>query len=243
MSKAKELIKKGEYDSAEKEIEQLNQLFPNSKEISESSLLLNKINEIKDAKRKEEERIKALGFKALKEQMKVEIDYNTVLFNNITINNRFIHDSYGDRYFYNEADRETKYISMTMSVDSKSHNPDLPQLAAYSIVGDKMYKEGVFRTEFARWKDYGTYLGNEHDFTNDFSKVSTVRFKLGLQLSNDKLANPYAIVLMKRNVLEYHYERFENPPISYIGSANYPSTLSLEDFANDYVLVKTYNLK
>ena len=130
-----------------------------------------------------------------------------------------------------------------MSVTSTSHAPNLPQLAIYVISGDKMILQGTFETRFARWRDYGAYLGNYHDSTNDFAKVSTVRFKLGLQVIDSQLAKPYAIVLMKRNVLVYHYDRFDNPPISYLGSANYPSTLSINDFKENYALIKRFNLK
>lgn len=243
MLKAKELLNAGELDKAKNEVEQLKKIFPKSAEASSSSALLEKIDEIKEAKRKEEERIKALGFKAIPEQTTVKIGYNTVTFSNISIGKNFIHDSYDDRYFYNDADRGCKYISVLMSVKSENHDPDIPQLAVYTIHGDKMKLEDSFRTEFNRWEDYATYLGNYHDSHNDFAKVNTVKFKLGVQISDEKLSKPYAIVLMKKNVLSRGYERFRNPPVYYSGSAGYPSTLSVSDFANKYTMVKRYNLK
>lgn len=243
LSKAQNLLDEGELDNAEAEIKQLKSVFPNSPEASTSNAILSKIKDLKGARLKEEERIKALGFKALPEQTTIKINYNTVTYSSISVGNRFTFDSYGDTYFYRDADRGCKYVTANMSVTSSNHNPKLPQLALYIISGDKMKYEGVFTTEFARWRDYGAYLGNYHDSTNDFSKVSTVRFKLGLQVSNEKLAKSYAIVLKKKNVLEYHYERFDNPPISYSGFANYPSILMLDDFKNDYAIVKLYNLK
>lgn len=243
LAKAKEWVGAGELDKASKEIEQLKTIFPNSPEAKQSDELINKISEMKEAQRKEAERIKALGFKALPEQTTVKIDYNTVTLSNISVGQTFTFDSYDDRYFYRTADRGAKYVTMQMSVKSEDHNPMIPQLAVYSISGDKMILVGTFDTRFARWSDYGAYLGNYHDTNNDFAKVSTVRFKLGLQVDNDKLSNPYAIVLMKKNVLSYSYERFDNPPISYIGSAGYPSVISLGDFNKDYVIIKRYNLK
>mgnify|MGYP007101860326 FL=1 len=243
LQKAKDLLDEGELDKAKNEIEQLKSIFPNSAEASSSNSLLTKIEELKEAKRKEEERIKALGFKALPEQTTVKVDYNTVTYSSISVGNRFVFDSYDDRWFYRDADRGSKYVTMQMSVTPTNHNPELPELALYTISGDKMILEGTFDTEFARWRDYGAYLGNYHDSSNDFSKVSTVKFKLGLQVSNEKLSKPYAIVLKKKNALSYHYDRFSNPPISYIGSADYPSSLTLDNFKNAYVLIKRYNLK
>ncbi|MBO4679033.1 MAG: hypothetical protein J5626_05125, partial [Lachnospiraceae bacterium] len=66
---------------------------------------------------------------------------------------------------------------------------------------------------------------------------------LGLQVSNEKLSRPYAIVLKKVNALSYHYDRYSNPPISYRGSADYPLSLTIDNFKNGYVLIKRYNLK
>ena len=243
LQKAKDLLNAGELDKAKTEIDQLKTIFPNSQEASSSNDLLTKIEDLKEAKRKEEERIKALGFKALPEQATVKIDYNTVTYSSISVDNRFVFDAYDDRWFYRDADRGSKYVTMQMSVTSTNHDPELPELALYTISGDKMILEGTFDTEFARWRDYGAYLGNYHDSSNDFSKVSTVKFKLGLQVSIEKLSKPYAIVLKKKNALSYHYDRFSNPPISYIGSAGYPSSLYLDDFKNAYVLIKRYNLK
>ena len=243
MQKARDLLDAGELDKAKAEIEHLKSIFPNSPEASSSNTLLAKIEDLKEAKRKEEERIKALGFKAISEQTTIKIGYNTVTFSNISIGKNYIHDSYEDRYFYNDADRGCKYISVLMTVKSDDHDPDIPQLAVYTINGDKMNFEGSFRTEFNRWEDYSTYLGNYHDSHNDFAKVNTVRFKLGLQVSDEKLAKPYAIVLMKKNVLTRLYEQFRNPPVYYSGNADYPSTLSISDFTNRFVVVKRYNLK
>lgn len=243
MQNVKNLLDAGELDKAQTEIEQLKSIFPNSPEASSSNALLTKIEELKEAKKKEEERIKALGFKAISEQTTVKIDYNTVTFSNFSIGKNYIHDSYDDRYFYNDADRGCKYISVLMSVKSESHDPNIPQLAVYTIHGDKMNFEGSFRTEFNRWEDYATYLGNYHDSHNDFAKVNIVKFKLGIEMSDEKLAKPYAIVLMKKNVLIRQNERFRNPPVYYSGDANYPSTLSISDFTDRFVIVKRYNLK
>ena len=68
LNKAKTLMESGDLEKALSEIQQLKKIFPNSQEASSSGALVSKINEIKEEKRKEEERIKALGFKAIPEQ-------------------------------------------------------------------------------------------------------------------------------------------------------------------------------
>ena len=242
MEQAKRLISEEKFDQAIKELKDLQKVFPNSSEAQACASLIESINKKKEEKRKEEERIRALGFKAIPQSLTVEIDYNKISISNISVGTNFVFDSYDDHYHYRDADRGCKYVSMAMSVTSSSHDPNLPQFALYTIRGDKMSYEGVFLTRFARWEDYGTYLGNYHDSHNDFAKVSTVKFKLGIEVSEDVLRGPYAIVVKKVNALTSSYDRYENPPKSYTGIVSYPSTLIIDDFSNDYVLVKMNNL-
>ena len=186
-----------------------------------------------------------MGFKVLKPVSSVTINYNKVSFSGISIGQRFVHDSYDDSYFYSTADRGNVYVTVAMTVTSTSKDPEIPSLAVYSIDGDKMHLEGTMCIELARWEDYGTYLGNYHDNGNDFSKTSTVRFKLGAEVSADVVKKAYAIVLKKENFATRHYSRYDNPPISYSGSSPYLYNLELSDFTgNDskYVVIKIANL-
>ena len=244
MEQAKRLIAEEKYDQALKELNDLKRIFPNSSEAQACASLVESINKKKEEKIKEEERIRALGFKALQQRSTIEIDYNKISISSISVGNKFIFDSYDSRYFYRDAERGKKYVTMAMSVTSTSHNPRIPQLAFYTIQGDKMLLDDTFTTKFARWSDYVAYLGNYHDSRNDFAYVSTVNFKLGLQVSEENLRGPYAIVLKKENGLSLSsFDRFRNPPVYYSGSVPYPNTLSIDDFSNNYVLVKLFNLR
>ena len=240
-----EQVSNGEYSQAQRNIDELNRLFPNSKESQQTSAILQRIDNMTARQKAEEERKKTLGFKALKPQLSATVDYNKVSFSGLSVSNTFVHDSYDDRYFYNRADRGNTFILASMSVTSESHNPDIPTLAVYSINGDKMQIESVMRLEFAQWEDYGAYLGNHTDFGNDFSKTSTIRFKLGSEVSTDLTKRPYAIVLKKYNGLSRRSNRYDNPAISYSGNMMYPHILSLDDFTRDnaqYVVIKIANL-
>ena len=238
-----ELFNAQEYEKAKKEIAELKNVFPNASENTECAKMLEKISAIEAAKKAEEERIKALGFKAIPQKTSIKIGYNTITLSSISIGKTFTFDYRSDEWTYREADRGTKYISAAMAVTSSDHDPNLPQFAVYKIEGGEMIYEESFDTEFARWEDYGTYLGNYHDSRNDFAKVSTVKFKIGAQISDGVLSKPYAIVVKNENGLTSSYDRYRNPPKSYIGSVSYPRTLCVEDFAKNYTLVKTYNLK
>lgn len=245
LTKINSLVSLGDYTAAKQEISRLVELFPESKEAKSAPAISERIDKLIARKRAEEERIKALGFKALKASTTFKIDYNTVELTSISVGNTFTFDSYGDRYFYRTADRGNKYITAAMKITSQDKNPKLPQLAIYSISGDTMFKVGNFDTEFARWKDYGTYLGNTHDFGNDFAKTSSVRFKIGEEVSEDIVKGPYALIMKKENGLSRNYDRFGNPPVSYTGYVSYPSTLKLEDFTKDgseFIVVRIANL-
>ena len=105
--------------------------------------------------------------------------------------------------------------------------------------------EAKLDTEFARWDDYGSYLGNYADYNNDFSKVNTVKFKIGAQVSNEVVKKPFVLVMKKENVLKRTYDKYSNPEISYTGAATFEYTLSIDAFKDDggYVAIKRFNFE
>lgn len=240
-SEINRLVANNELKKAKHEIAVLKKIFPKSNEASLCADVLAKIEELEQKAIEEEKRIKALGFKAIPQQTSFRIDYNKITLSDIKIGKRYIHDNYGYEYRYHEADRGSKYVLVTMTVTSENKDPKLPDLQIYTIDGGEMKKETFFYTNFARWDDYGSYLGNDHDFGNDFSKTSTIKFKLAAEVSDEVLAGKFAIVCKNVNCLSRSEDRFANPPISYNGSANYEFTLTPESFKEDYILVKTFN--
>lgn len=240
--KVKSLIASEDYIGAKSQINQLRELFPNSSESSICEELCGQIIKMEAKKKAELERIKALGFKAISAQTNFTIDYNSITLSSFSLGTQFIFDAYDDMWYYKTADRGNKFVTVAMSIKSKSKDPEIPEFAIYSINGDKMDYEAKFQTKYARWRDYGAYLGNYHDINNDFAKVSTVRFKIGAEISEAITSKAFAIVCKKENGLSSSYDRYANPPMSWIGSVSYPSTLSVSDFENNYILVKLYNL-
>lgn len=238
------LIKAGDLDAATVEIDNLVALFPKSSEAQQETSLKAKIESIRQAKIEEEKRIKALGFKVLKDNMSVSFGDIKANFSGFKTANTFTFDSYDDYYTYRQADKNHKYISASMNITSSSSNPKLPQCAIYFVDGDVLkYDYTWFTTEFARWDDYGSYLGNDADFNNDFSKVNTVKFKIGAEVKDEDLKRPFVVVLKKEGVLERRTEKFSNPEIRYFGLASFDSTLTLSDLGDSgqYVVIKRYN--
>ena len=194
------LIKEKNYDSASTELKQLVSLFPNSPEAKMETSLNRLIEAGREAKIAEEKRIKALGFKALKDNLTVTLGNLKASFNSISIGNTFVFDNYGYEYRYLQADKNCKYVTAAMNITSDDNNPNLPQCAIYRIDGEKLVYETSLVTRFARWDDYGSYLGNDADYNNDFSKVNTVKFKIGGQISTDLSKQPFVLVMKKEQV-------------------------------------------
>lgn len=235
------------YAKAQQQISELKNLFPNSDEVKETASISENITKKLAEIEAEKQRIKALGFKALKPQTTVQVAENKVTFSSPNVGAKYIHDVYptysGSEWREHTADRGTKFISFAMDITSTSKDPNIPTVAFYAINGETLSLVKPFWVNFARWSDYGTYLGNEPDLKNDFSKVSTVKFKVGAQIEDSYLSKPYMVVLKKANTLSRSYDRFENPPVSYVGEAGYPSSLRIEDFnSGQYVPIKIANL-
>lgn len=246
LAKAIENIGYGNLDEAEKLLNQIKQLFPNSKESENCDAQLQVIADKRQAIIAEQERIKALGFKALSPVLNTTINDVKAAFSGFSVGKEFVHDTYytygSSRWYYHTADKGNNYITCTMSITTDNSDPDIPNLALYSIEGDKLNLIDSFTIQFARWDDYGTYLGNEPDLHNDFAKVNTVTFKLGCEASKDVFAKPYMVVLKLVNTQKRHYDRFQNPPYWYTGDAGYPSELTIDDFNSNYKAVKIANL-
>ena len=237
------LIKESKLDEATAEIEALKSFFPNSKEAGETTSLIAIIEKKREEIAAEERRIKALGFKAFSEKTSATVDYNTLSFSSFSIGNTFTFDSYGDRYFYLSADRGSKFVSGTITIKSENKYPSLPPFNAFVIQGDTLRQVGWSRFRFARWRDYGAYLGNYGDDGNDFSKTSTIRFKLGIELEQEIIDRPFMILMKNENVMKMQYDRFKNPPMWYSNDDfTFKSILTMDDLKNgDYTIVKFYN--
>lgn len=247
LAKIKGFIAAEQFSKAKNAIASLKSVFPQSVEAAQCDSLSKAIDDQLAAIEAEKQRIKALGFKALKTATTTEVGYNKVTFSSINVGTKFVHDVYptytGSEWREHTADRDNKYITCAMDVTSTSKDPGIPTLAFYTINGDKLVWQGDLRVQMARWQDYGTYLGNEPDLNNDFSKVSTVKFKLGLELPETDFSKPYILVLKKENTQIRHTERMRNPPVYYTGEAGYPAILTIDDFSNGgYVAIKIANL-
>lgn len=242
LEEAKKLFEDKDYSNAKLKYEELSRRYPNTEESKISEKSIKEIEILIEKERLEKEKIKTLGFKVLKEVSSVKVGEVLLNFRSISISKNFVFDRYDDTYHYREAERGSKYIVASVSISSESKYPKLPPVYAYKILDGELKYVETLDYEFARWDDYGSYLGNYSDFRNDFAHTKTIRFELGSQISEEEIKNnPIFIIVGNDNTFERNSERFKNPPISYSRSSyDYKNVLSIEDFKY-YTLIKIFN--
>ena len=96
--------------------------------------------------------------------------------------------------------------------------------------------------EFYKWKDYGTYLGNYSDYSNDFSRTKRIRFDVGEQLQVSKyIGKEIYLVVSKKEKASRQSTRIGNPEIEYSPysiDVDIPEILDIETFEKNFILVK-----
>lgn len=185
------------FDKAIIEISKLKDAFPYSVEAQQCEDIVGLINKRKAEKEAEMQRIKAMGFKILKESSIVKTKYGTATFGTFSFGSTFTFESVLDinEYHYRTADKDNTYILVPMSFTSKEKSVIIPTLAAYLIKDGKLVQLTGFTKEFATYRTYGAYLGNYSEDSHDFSKVSTVRYKLAAEISKSDANKPIVIMI------------------------------------------------
>lgn len=198
------LIEADSLDLAALEIENLKITFPHSKEAKLVYEQTELIKKRKAAIKKEQERIKALGFKVLMDKSSVFVkqsdgDEVKYTFSNFHFGRQFIFNYINDigEYYYRTADKGNTYILADMSIYTQADNAFTPNVYACVIVDGKLSPIGSFVSEYESYDTYGAYLGNYADTKHDFSKVNTVRYKIAAQISQNDVGRPIVILMIK----------------------------------------------
>lgn len=240
---AQKLENEGNLTHAEAAYKELIEKFPKSEQAKIAQLFVDKAEKKREEQRKEDERKKRLGFKVLEQETSIRQGDCKLTFSNIKLTNRWIFDRYGNEWRYIEAERGNKYLTFTLSITAESKSPKLPPIYVYQLIdGHLQYKATAFY-KFYRWEDYGSYLGNNSDYGNDFARTETIRFSPGAELEMDDF-NKYPTFLMvkKSNCVIRNKDRFGNPPISYSSTTcDYDRTLTVDMAKDDYFTIKIYN--
>lgn len=219
-----ELFNSGDYSSVKKEVAELKRVFPNAKESESSNEYLKKIEAIEAAKKAEEERIKALGFKAFKDNSTAKFDNTTYSFSGFTYGRTFtfeyVHDV--NEYSYEVADKGHTYILASLSISTKENYASNPKVYACEIKDGNLKEIDDFRIEYASYNTYGASIGNYSETSHDFSKVSSVKYKMAAQIPQSYTSKPIVIIVRKT-------------------SGYLSGDISIEEVRKDYEVIKILN--
>ena len=239
--RAKKLLSENKRKGAMSEFKGIVQNFEGTNDAKIASKEIDKINKAIENEELEKERKKALGYKVLKANTKIKFNDLSLRFEKVWIAKRWIFDDYGSQYFLRDATRGNKHILARVSITSESKNPSLPAILVYKMKDGELHLLGTLGYEFRRWEDYGSYLGNYADYKNDFSHSKTIPFNCGIELSEDNLkAKSIYLVLKKSSCFNRVKNKYGNPEIEYVkaGSCKAKSILTVDDFDDEYVLIK-----
>lgn len=193
------LVKGDHFEEARAAIDDLLMVFPESKEAGLTSEQLAMIEKREAEKKAEEERIKALGFKVFKDQSAVTIGNKTCSFSGFSYGRTFTFDYVSDvgEYCYRTADKDNTFILASMSMSTKEHYASTPSIGVYKIEDGALKLVTTFDDEYASWNTYGAYIGNYSETSHDFAKVSTIRYKIAAEISNEESKIPLVILCEK----------------------------------------------
>lgn len=197
------LVKGLKLDSALFEIRGLKETFPHSQEALASNNQIEHILKKKAELKAEEERRMALGFKVFKDKSAISImDEKKQLkcsFSGFNYGRTFTYDYCEDvgEYHYRTADKDHVYVltSMTMSTKEKYAYP--PSIYVCKIENGNLIGLTSFTHEYATWTSYGAMIGNYTDYSHDFSKVNSIRYKLAAEISLKDSKQPLVVIAKK----------------------------------------------
>ena len=178
------------------------------------------INQVKVQEEALKDSLDLVALSSLKPTSTVNIDTLglRIKFTRMDVGKRWVFDRYGDRYYYRDADRGSKYITIIADVSSEGNKPDLPSVDVYTLVDSAFYYLSSLEWKFYRWRDYGAYLGNYADNNNDFAKTETVKFTLGVPIEDHLFEDrDLFFVVGTEDCYFRRYDKFDNPPYSYVG--------------------------
>lgn len=233
LAKGREYLTINDLDNAKKELTNLVDKCGETKEAQKARVLLINIDNQIKLKKVAAERKKNLGYKVLKEKNTVVIGNITLYFKSVTISSKWVFDY--DKYdYYRErtAERGNTFVLANVSFSSKIKESRIPLISVYKLSNGALNLIGIMKREFL--EEAVNIVTNK-----DFKYVSKVNFSQALEISKKTLETCAVFVVVKKeNCSTYSmgYYLVTDPR-----SCNLKSPLTIDDFDNDYALIKIIN--
>ena len=243
--KANSYFENKNYEVAIDEFEDFIKLFKKSPYYNEAVQKL-KISKVQLKKiNLENERKASLKFKSYSENLTASFKDLTLKTFGFNFTNQFDFDRYDDRYNYRESERGNKYLSFDVVVSSEDKDPSLPLFYIYVLDAGNLTLISSSRGmdyEFYEWEDYGSYLGNSADYSNDFSRTKSIRFDVGEEVKVSDYKGKKVYLLLSKNNSAYRSTRIGSPEIHYTKLSSMdspPKTITTtETFDKHFILIK-----
>jgi len=139
-----------------------------------------------------------------------------IKFSNFILQKTYIHDRYEGQWRYNSSERGNIFITCSILISSKSKDPSLPIICLFALDGKALRLKGTFDYNFSEWENYGTYLGNNADYGNDFAHTEKIRFDIGVEVDKNEIKDKQLYILAKNDACVIRNEdRFQEPAVKY----------------------------
>jgi hypothetical protein len=226
-------IRAGNEEKAVVTYKQLADTFPVAGETAEMKKRLDVFMTQRRAQEDQDKRIAAGGFKGLPVSASIANPDTALTVASVAVAKRWIFDSWGDGWRFQDAEKDRKMLVARINVASKQAEPALFGIAAYTADGGKLTRLGELKYRFARWSSYGAFLGTTADYRNEFSHSWRIPFTAGVSLSDEELKRrPIYLVATHEGCHARHAQPFSQPPLFYLPGEckTLKPTLTLDDF-------------
>jgi hypothetical protein len=171
-------VKANDAEKAKAALKRLTDRYPLSAEAAEEGKRVDAlVAQASVPPRKRQTRMAALGFKALRTSPYFSHGDTSIGLTATAVVTRWNFDRHGDGWKFLDAEKGRKFVTATVTVRSKSQDPLLFGIGAYVANGSVLTYVGRMRYRFVRWRDYGSFLGTQADFRNDFTHTSAFLFR------------------------------------------------------------------
>lgn len=232
--------KAGDAQKAQAALKQLTDKYPLSAETVQAERRVNALLARQRAAQEEAKRTAALGFQALRSSPYFSHAGTAMGLTATGVATRWTFDWHGDGWRFLDAERGRKFVTARVTVSSKAKDPVLFGIGAYVADGGKLIHVGKARYRFARWRNYGAFLGTQADFRNDFSHSSRIPFSIGVSVPLEELRRrPVYLIATREGCHRRLYEPFGQPPVQYVESEchSLKPTLTVADFKDGSLAV------
>jgi hypothetical protein len=226
-------VKANDAEKAKAALKRLTDRFPLSAEAAQEGKRVDALVARQRAAQEEANKMAALGFKALRTSPYFSHGDTSIGLTATAVVSRWNFDRHGDGWKFLDAEKGRKFVTATVTVNSKNKDPQLFGIGAYVANGAVLNYVGRMRYRFFRWRDYGSFLGTQADFRNDFSYTSRIPFSVGVSVSDEELnRRPLYLIATREGCHRRLFERYGQPPIQYVPGNCYSlkPTLTIADF-------------